>query len=151
MKGIVLISMSIIVAIFIAWVVHDDNISGYSSNEVREIIKERFNCIVWIGHGSYQPLNKSSVEEFLEIDKTNKHEYDKVKWNCMDFSRTLLNNITKKWDNAAVGILIYSRNNRLPFHAVNFFIDENKMIYCVEPITDNIFWKFSGKPVIALI
>ena len=43
------------------------------------------------------------------------------------------------------------RYNQFPFHAINFFVDEHKMVYCIEPMTDNIFWKLSGKPIIVFI
>ena len=124
---------------------------GFSWYEVREILKNKFNCIIVVHNQKYYPINKTLIEEFLKEDKTNEHEYDKVRWNCKDFSRTLLMNITRKWKHAAVGVIIYPRYNHFPFHAVNFFIDEHKMIYCIEPMTDNIFWKLSGKPIIIFI
>ena len=118
---------------------------------VKKLLKERFNCpIIALGR-EYSPLNLSKVKKFLKQDKTNEHEYRKYIWDCKHFALMLLYNISKEWDDPAVGILIYLKDNRFPAHAINFFIDESKFIYFIEPMTDNIFWKLSGKPMLVII
>ena len=52
---------------------------GFSWYEVREILKNKFNCIIVVHNQKYYPINKTLIEEFLKEDKTNEHEYD----NCL--------------------------------------------------------------------
>ena len=109
MKKIILFGLVVIIAtIFLTSLYPNTYIEGNALNwrEMVKLLKEKFNCITLVCYPQYQPLNKTEVKKFLENDKTNEHEYNKWKWNCMDFSRTLLVNITRKWKNAAVGIII---------------------------------------------
>ncbi len=80
----------------------------------------------------YKLINKKEIEKFLKSDNVSFNKYKKEIYDCDDFALVLLGRIKNKFHGASVGLAISKT------HAFNFFIDENKKVWIIEPQTDKI-------------
>lgn len=87
----------------------------------------------------YAALTKEQVKDFLKSDWTNFRFYRKEKFDCDDFAIILWGKFHEKFGNCSVGFACSDT------HAFNFFIDENRKFWIIEPQTDKIFTTINKK------
>ena len=116
-------------------------ISDITSIEVANILS--FCKQVVMSDSNYELYKREDYERFLSADLTNRRKYVKESNDCDDFAKVLLGeqikwtSVNETHRSSVFGIAygIIKGNS----HAVNFFIDDNKKIWYVEPQTDEIF------------
>lgn len=81
---------------------------------------------------NYSLLTLEQMETFLKNDKLNYRKLKEESFDCDDFSFVLLGRMKQKFKGFAIGIM-FSYD-----HAYNIFIDENRIVYIIEPQTDKI-------------
>ena len=93
---------------------------------------------------TYYSIEKDYMIDLLENDRTNEYTYIPEMFDCDEFGIVLMANLMKvsyrcKYDyRIAIGIIIgYNYINNIS-HLMNFFIDKNNVIWCVEPQNDTI-------------
>jgi len=92
----------------------------------------------WVSDSIFKVAPFSEYERFLSWNQVDKRLYIKEFHDCDDYSFQLMGDIQiPKWSELAFGILWTSTPNG--GHAVNFFIDNNRDVWIVEPQNDKIF------------
>ena len=88
---------------------------------------------VYTSDRSFLLCKKDDVKRFLEWDKTNRVKYVAEALDCDDFAYRLLGQISiPEWSDLAFGMVWTNR------HALNCFVDEDGVMYFVEPQSDKI-------------
>ena len=122
-----------------------------SSAELKTIIKGAFGNSITIikADKDYALYSKSDLERFLSNDKVDKLKYANSKFDCDDFAISLCGK-ERSWYRQAEGdagstfgilhgdLRKKETDTEPRHHAVNYFIDENKKIWLIEPQTDEI-------------
>lgn len=118
--------------------------------ELDQILKS-FCTNQWLSDESYQTINRKSLENFLRINPVSSRKFIVESFDCDEFSFELMGNI-QEWNGAgAFGIVWGNRASDDEAHAWNFFIDENKKLWYVEPQNDKIFEPTTEKVWIMII
>jgi len=87
----------------------------------------------------YKTAPYEEYERFLEYDDTDKILYIPEWFDCDDFSVRLHGNITiPYWSALAFGEIWVKKPGNVG-HAVNFFVDNKRRVWIVEPQNDKIF------------
>lgn len=124
-----------------------------TSDEVAQIISEQLKVPreqTKIGDRDYFAYAKSDLERFLSSSYVDSIKYVAERFDCDDFSYALMGR-EKEWYSqspynrgSTFGIVWGDIRNsetdtEIRAHAVNFFIDNNRELWLVEPQNDNIF------------
>lgn len=124
-----------------------------TSKEVRKIIESSLRAKpdhVKLADGNYGLYSLQDLKRFLNHDKTDKYNYIKESFDCDDFADVLKGH-EREWFRfhkqpmgSTFGIvwgdIRNDENSDKPRpHAVNYFIDDDKKLWLIEPQTDNIF------------
>lgn len=90
---------------------------------------------------SYEEIPSTyELEQWLDIDGTDKMQYSQPNFVCGDFSVTLsLHAKMKHWDMGVVGVSGYTETYESFAHAFNVIISTEGLVY-VEPQTDKVCW-----------
>lgn len=126
---------------------------GVTAAELQSIIFESLprldNNNIWLHDNIYGLYPKSDLERFLAYDSLNKERYETEKFDCDDFSVSLMGR-ERAWYKQtpysrasplgfAFGDIRKDDQDAAPFfHAINIFVDENRKLWLVEPQTDAI-------------
>jgi len=86
----------------------------------------------------YFLINKSDVSLYLAKNPINKRRYIDDVYDCDDFAFDLWRGVRHQYGNIAFGVISINENITSK-HCLNFFIDENKEFYFVEPQNDKIY------------
>lgn len=105
----------------------------------------------WLSDESYQTINKKSLEDFLRTNPVSGRKYLVTAHDCDDFSFELMGDVSEWNSDGTFGIVWGNRASDGAGHAWNFFIDENKKLWYVEPQNDQIFEPTSEKVWIMII
>jgi len=114
-----------------------NNIIPYIRNQAGKIYL--INPDLKVLDNEYALLTKTQIEEFLKSDWTNFRNYRKEKFDCDDFAIVLLGRFHEKFGNCSVGFACSDT------HAFNFFVDEKRKLWLIEPQTDKIFISSNSK------
>lgn len=113
--------------------------------EIRELL-EQLPC--WTANSdfkradkSYKLVNTAALKVFLASNTVSDAKYTVDSFDCDDFSFALMGDISK-WDSdLAFGIVWISG------HALNWFVDEDRHVWFVEPQSDKIFEPESDRKI----
>jgi hypothetical protein len=92
---------------------------------------------VWISDAIYSTSRKKDIEQFLKYNVFRFREYVPEKYDCDNYSFALMGMFTYLLSGHAIGIVWVETPRGA--HALNFFIDENKELWYIEPQTNAIF------------
>lgn len=88
-------------------------------------------------------ISVSSMQKIVRLNRFSEMTYKKRVRDCDDYSFALMGLVRKLLPGVCFGIVwvdvLGSNDEVLYKHAMNFFIDNNKKFYYVEPQTNNIF------------
>ena len=115
-----------------------DIIGTINYNDLRMILKQAMGDIpIYLPDNTYKIATKASFYQFLINDKTDKYLYTgDPGYDCDDYANCLHGNASiPKWATVPIGTVWLST----PAHAVNFFVDENFIIWYVEPQNDKMY------------
>ncbi|MEM3061922.1 MAG: lectin MOA-related protein [Nitrososphaerota archaeon] len=123
-----------------------------SSDELIEIIKKslRIKNNIFVADRNYSLLFEEDMKKFLKKNTTDAHKYIKEGFDCDDFA-DVLKGREREW--FALGKYNYGSafgtvwgDIRLPEkpdqprgHAVNFYVNEKKELWLIEPQNDKLF------------
>lgn len=94
---------------------------------------------LWLSDASFSTISKRSFEAFLRANPVNGRAYLVDAHDCDDYSFELMGDVSS-WNSAgAFGIVWGNRASDDAPHAWNFFVDENKTLWYIEPQNDEIF------------
>lgn len=99
---------------------------------------------VHIRDEEYFLINKKEMEKILQLNYFSKMQWIANSRDCDNFSDVLQGLISSLGYRIAFGSVEVETEQGL--HALNFFIDENKVIWYIEPQTNKIFLKNDYKP-----
>lgn len=106
-----------------------------SYSELMAIIRRRFpdEGEIYLSDRTYKLCNIDDVREFCQRDNTNHQKYTANDFDCDDFAYRLMGQFsTPDWSALAFGICWTDR------HALTCFVDEDKMLWFLEPQSDAI-------------
>jgi len=131
-----------------------DKWKPYSSGEIRgskikSILKELGTKNIFISDSKYKKISKNVVKEFLSNDMTDLRKYVPEKYDCDNYSFSLMGKASYLLSGYAIGIVWADTPNGK--HALNFYIDKYEAFWFIEPQTDEIFYDGSIKPFLAII
>jgi len=111
-----------------------------SVSEVYTILKAEFpNCQIYLSDSKYKTTSVIELRRFLSHDMVDKEQYVSQYFDCDDFSFSLLGNITNsEWGSLPFGLLWTEIEGGVA-HAVNIFIDDNRIVHVIEPQDDSVF------------
>ena len=116
------------------------------ANEIQKLIpsakKDKIyltNPDLTIADKTYILPRKEQIENFLLSDSTNRYKYQTEMFDCDDFAMVLLGRLRERFPNFAIGFAASGE------HAFNFFIDNTRKLWLIEPQTDKIFTSKSVK------
>jgi len=111
-----------------------------SGSEVFSIIEAEFpNGTKFISDVDYKTTTVEEIERFLKEDITDKDKYVSEMYDCEDFSFRLMGQISNpSWGCLPFGV-IYVKQSKNNYHAVNCFIDSKREVWLIEPQNDDIF------------
>ncbi len=118
----------------------NEDSSKLTGKQVRSLLKKEFGsqCEIHISDEYYLKDTKKALIEFLAKDDTDELVFNSVITDCDDFSFRLMGNAAfGKLEGTAFGILWTKTTTGA--HAINLFIDENHIVWLIEPQTDNIY------------
>jgi hypothetical protein len=95
-------------------------------------------AIVLLSDSVYSTCPVDELRRFLKDDDTNEYRYVSEYYDCDDFSYRLMGQIHNvEWGALPFGILWVktAQGN----HAVNIFIDEDHIMWVIEPQTDEVY------------
>jgi len=113
-----------------------------SGVELGQILKP-YCSNLWLSDATYSTIDKKALEEFLQINPANERKYVGELWDCDNFALELHASVSRMFAdeglNGAFGEVWGNRASDDTGHAWNFFIDESKTLWYVEPQTDEVF------------
>ena len=120
----------------IAFRVDDVTNNQYITN----ILYDEFGVRVIYTDEWYHLINYQGMKEFLENDTTDERIWIEEEHDCDNFAFNLYVNVTNIHGNVAFGVIFIEFPYKpLPYrHAMCFFIDENELVYIIEPQKDTI-------------
>lgn len=135
-------------------------ITKLTGDELRNILQTQLNNPdrMHITDAMYGLYSMNDLKGFLESDYTDSLKYVKESFDCDNFAMVLLGH-EKEWYGQgktfcgscfgylAGDIRKSETDTERRGHAVNFFIDENKKVWLIEPQTDAIFELTSNSKV----
>lgn len=123
-----------------------------TSMEVREIIIKYFNtdANIFMADNEYGLYSLDDLKAFLKWDTTDEIKYVKEGFDCDDFADVLKGRERIWYDFSAhtfgstFGIVwgdvrTETEPTKARYHAVNYFIDDQKQVHMIEPQNDKIF------------
>jgi len=105
---------------------------------------------IWQSDENYSTININSLKNFLGVNPVSERKYILDSFDCDEFSFELMGNI-QAWNGSGAFGIVWGNNKNGGAHAWNFFIDQNKKLWYVEPQTDIIFEPTSEKIWIMII
>jgi len=132
--------------------------------QLTTLLVKTFRCkanIVHIPDKTYGLYNMSDLNNFLKSDKVSELKYTAEGFDCDDFSAALKGR-EREWFckgeykfGSTFGtiwgdIRKPSEDDTPRNHAVNYFVDEEKIVWLIEPQTDEIF-QFTPKSSVTLV
>jgi hypothetical protein len=111
------------------------NLSGV---ELGQILKP-YCSNLWLSDETYSTINKKALEEFLRVNPVSERKYYTDIHDCDNFSFELNGEVSLWSKGGTFGVVWGNRAIDDAPHAWNFFIDENKTLWYVEPQTDELF------------
>ena len=116
------------------------NLTVIDLNEITTILKAAFpDALLLFSDKKYKTTSITELTRYLKHDLTDQNKYVSEYYDCDDFSYRLMGNISNPlWGALPFGILWVETNEGYA-HAVNVFIDDNRLVWVVEPQTDNVF------------
>lgn len=103
------------------------------AQELIKILRDRFpdEGVIFISDRKYKLCNVEDMRIFFQLDTTNQKKYIAEDYDCDDYARRLWGQLAiPKWSCLAFGICWTD------LHALNIFIDEDKMLWFMEPQSD---------------
>jgi len=119
-----------------------------TDSEIYNIFKGKTSNI-WTSDASYDTARKKDIEKFLSLNYFRFRQYVPEKYDCDNYSFALMGMFTYLMSGYAVGIAWVETGNGA--HALNFFIDENKEFWYIEPQNNNIFQEVDYTPYLIII
>jgi hypothetical protein len=99
---------------------------------------------VWISDLVYSTSRIRDIKEFLKYNVFRFREYVPEKYDCDNYSFALMGMFTYLLSGHAIGI-VWAHTPEGP-HALNFFIDEHKELWYIEPQSNKVFKSTEYKP-----
>lgn len=123
-----------------------DEIMNIIHNNMKLVKNYKITC----ADNDYQCVSKKEMEEFLADDNTNKLDYQSESNDCDDFALALRGRVVEWYSRAKTKKAICfgmvhgdirksEEDDEFRPHAINYFIDENKTLWMIEPQNDKIF------------
>lgn len=106
------------------------------------LLQTRFPGTHIFTRSSVKIISKEDWLKFLKLDRINETPYSWQDFNCTEYAEILQGNARKLAPASAFGIAIVVRtgiDQPGHYHYMNFFLDENGIIWLVEPQNDSIF------------
>lgn len=113
-----------------------------TGSEVSKLFKDVDN--VFISDISYTTARKKDINHFLSYNMFNFRKYVPEKYDCDNYSFSLMGLFTNLMSGYAIGIVWADTPGGA--HALNFFIDEKKVMWYIEPQTNKVFQNKDYKP-----
>lgn len=88
----------------------------------------------------YNLTDNKTINNLLWLNITSHREWQKEKYDCEDFSFSLMGIFRNLVPNFAVGIVFVDRAKHKDKHALNFFIDDKLRIFYIEPQSNEIMF-----------
>ena len=108
-------------------------------DEIQQVLtKEVPHAAIYLSDSTYRTISIHELMRFLKDDKTNEYRYVSEYMDCDDYSYHLMGSIHNvEWGALPFGITWTSTPNGA--HACNCFIDNDHILWFIEPQKDNIF------------
>lgn len=106
-----------------------------SGTELMAIIRKRFpdEGKIYLSDKEYKLCHVDDIRKFCAQDDTNRQKYQAESFDCDDFAYRLMGQFSiPDWGDLAFGICWTEK------HSLNCFIDEDKMLWFLEPQSDVI-------------
>ena len=120
-------------------IIEPDIVGSIDYNEMYTLLKSEYgnDVAIFLPDNIYELATTESFIEFIKNDATDMYKYTgDPGMDCDDYAAILHGNSSiPKWVTVPIGTVWLSN----PPHAVNIFVDENKVPYIVEPQNDSIF------------
>lgn len=103
--------------------------------ELMGILRKRFpdEGEIFLSDRKYKLCCVDDIRRFCKLDTTNQEKYVSEFYDCDDFSYRLMGQLSiPDWSALAFGIVWTER------HAMNCFVDEDKLLWFLEPQSDAI-------------
>ncbi len=114
-------------------------------DDIKNILKESGSNRNYLSDKSYMIPRQKDIEEFLKIHIFKFRKYVPEKYDCDNYSFSLMGMFTNLMSGYAIGIVWVTKPSGTK-HALNFFINkDNQMIY-IEPQSNKIFADKGYKP-----
>jgi len=107
---------------------------------IDNILEELFGdkCVIMVVDRYKWATSLDNIKDFLEYDDTDELDYRSEKFDCDNFAFRLLGQFNvHEWSKIPIGIVFV----QLPdggYHAMNICIDEDLVVYIIEPQSDKI-------------
>ncbi len=104
---------------------------------------------VFCSDGAYKIPKKQDIIEFLKLHIFRFRKYVPEKYDCDNYSFSLMGMFTNLMSGYAIGIVwVHAPEGN---HALNFFINKNLKIWYIEPQTNVIFQNKNYKPYLVIM
>lgn len=127
--------------------------STMSSSILRRILRLQYNPSIFISDSKYEICRHEDIKSFLKKYNINLRKYDKNKYDCDNFSFSLMGNFTNLMSGYAIGIVWADTPKGK--HALNFYIGLGEHgkpeFYFIEPQTNEVFQNKEYKPYFVVI
>ena len=103
-------------------------------DDLHKLLRNKFEeANIFLSDMTYKLCNPEDIKYFLSIDGTNRFEYEAESYDCDNFSYRLMGQFSiPEWATLCFGICWTDK------HALNFFIDEERKFWFVEPQNDSV-------------
>lgn len=114
-------------------------------------VKNKLGCDdTYISDNKYDLISLDDMKQIINLHRFSEMTYISEKRDCDDFSFSLMGLIRKLLPGVCFGIVWVEIDQYK--HAVNFFVDDERDVYFVEPQSNQIFRKpHNWKPYFVLI
>jgi len=117
-----------------------------TNTELTVILRNAGVKSIFISDNTYQIPRLEDIQRFLKINIFKFRQYVPEKFDCDNYSFSLMGMSTNVLSGYAVGIIWVGTGIGREKHALNFFIGNDKQITYIEPQTDKIFKNKRYKP-----
>jgi len=90
-----------------------------------------------ISDNNYRLFGMNDVIQTIKLDRVNEMKYENDTFDCEDYSIALMGFMRKMLKGIAFGMM-WVNGPKGP-HSINFFIDEDRDLWCVEPQNHMVF------------
>lgn len=113
-------------------------VSSISSKELNNIFKFEDVANIHISDKQYNLCKPEDIHKFLGFNIFKFRQYVPEKYDCDNYSFSLMGLFTNLMSGYAIGI-VWAKTGKNTAHALNFFLDDKRTIWFIEPQTNAMF------------